>query len=678
MSDSNQIENTIVNGATSPVNDFKDKRKKNAAADVDVSSQNDESRSESNAADEEAPNKKSRTSDSSSAEDTEDDIISSNDIQNPRQLLAHLLPGFDISKLSSSVDDFEICRLIYQIMSSSTGANGQICIDPATLFIQQYRTRLSHINTIEQCVELIRASKNIIVLTGAGCSVSCGIPDFRSRDGIYSRLRIDFPDLPDPQAMFDIYYFEHDPRPFFKFAKEIYPGQFTPSISHMFIKKLEEKQRLLRNYTQNIDTLETVAKIQNVIQCHGSFATATCTTCKFKVDSDYIKEKIFKQEIPYCDKCKSNEIFKNNNSNEQDVEENASSNEVVVVESEPMKTKSEASLDVDTTTTNSNENNDSSTTASFLSSVNAACMLRHQGKSAGILKPDIVFFGEGLPDLYHRSINEDKHKCDLLIVIGSSLKVKPVANIPYMLDEKVPQILINRESLKHMNFDIELLGDCDVIVNELLLRLEDDSNWSDICKSKAHLSLMNDDEAKELINNAFVESGCYDSDEEESMADDDADDESLSSSSSESASGDESATTAATAAASAVANPEDAATDAADKNDSNGDETLQVKKKPMQQRDFLYKHLKENCFIHFKPNMYVFHGAEMTVSAAKKKLDELADDAKKSSEEDDSTTTTTTTTAFSREKTVSAKQFDDDAQQSDQYEDEFLEDDEKH
>lgn len=49
--------------------------------------------------------------------------------------------------------------------------------------------------------------------------MSCGIPDFRSRDGIYARLAVDFPDLPDPQAMFDIEYFRKDPRPFFKFAK---------------------------------------------------------------------------------------------------------------------------------------------------------------------------------------------------------------------------------------------------------------------------------------------------------------------------------------------------------------------------------------------------------------------------------------------------------------------------
>ena len=50
-------------------------------------------------------------------------------------------------------------------------------------------------------------------------SVSCGIPDFRSPDGVYARLSQEFPELPDPQAMFDIHYFRDDPRPFFRFAK---------------------------------------------------------------------------------------------------------------------------------------------------------------------------------------------------------------------------------------------------------------------------------------------------------------------------------------------------------------------------------------------------------------------------------------------------------------------------
>lgn len=63
-------------------------------------------------------------------------------------------------------------------------------------------------------------------------SVSCGIPDFRSRDGIYARLAVDFPDLPDPQAMFDIEYFRKDPRPFFKFAKVLQTLLVVLLVSH--------------------------------------------------------------------------------------------------------------------------------------------------------------------------------------------------------------------------------------------------------------------------------------------------------------------------------------------------------------------------------------------------------------------------------------------------------------
>ena len=47
-----------------------------------------------------------------------------------------------------------------------------------------------------------------------------------------------------------------------------------------------------------------------------------------------------------------------------------------------------------------------------------------------IMKPDIVFFGESLPEEFHQQMELDKNDCDLLIVIGSSLKVRPVALIP--------------------------------------------------------------------------------------------------------------------------------------------------------------------------------------------------------------------------------------------------------
>lgn len=111
-----------------------------------------------------------------------------------------------------------------------------------------------------------------MVLTGAGVSVSCGIPDFRSKDGIYSRLS-EF-ELDDPQQMFDLDFFRERPEIFYSFAREIFPSNFTPSPSHYFIKLLEDHGKLLRNYTQNIDTLEQKAGIHSVLQCHGMFFRA--------------------------------------------------------------------------------------------------------------------------------------------------------------------------------------------------------------------------------------------------------------------------------------------------------------------------------------------------------------------------------------------------------------------
>lgn len=94
--------------------------------------------------------------------------------------------------------------------------------------------------------------------------------------------------------MFDINYFSQDPRPFYKFAREIYPGQFKPSPCHRFIKMLDKQKKLLRNYSQNIDTLEQVAGIENVIECHGKFNNTA-----IRLLHTYINIRIFYKNILY-------------------------------------------------------------------------------------------------------------------------------------------------------------------------------------------------------------------------------------------------------------------------------------------------------------------------------------------------------------------------------------------
>lgn len=72
--------------------------------------------------------------------------------------------------------------------------------------------------------------------------------------GLYDNLRQY--NLPYAEAVFEIDFFHHNPNPFFALARELYPGNYQPNLTHYFVRLLHEKGQLLRMYTQNIDGLE--------------------------------------------------------------------------------------------------------------------------------------------------------------------------------------------------------------------------------------------------------------------------------------------------------------------------------------------------------------------------------------------------------------------------------------
>jgi len=59
------------------------------------------------------------------------------------------------------------------------------------------------------------------------------------------------------------------------------------------------------------------------------------------------------------------------------------------------------------------------------------------------VKPDVVFFGERLPDRYRKLIDSDLNQCDLLIVLGTSLRVYPIASIIEHIKSSIPVIIMN-------------------------------------------------------------------------------------------------------------------------------------------------------------------------------------------------------------------------------------------
>jgi NAD-dependent histone deacetylase SIR2 len=273
------------------------------------------------------------------------------------------------------------------------------------------RPRLAQYKTIDDAARLLQERKNIIVITGAGISTSLGIPDFRSKNtGFYSRLlQMGYE---EPEQVFDIHNFDEDPRTFYALAGDIIPdlGRWTPT--HEFIRLLQDKDKLLTNYTQNIDNVEANAGIRKdkLIQCHGSWATATCRKCKFNVPGEDIFESVRAQKPAECKRCL----------------------EEIATQKPGLKRKRTSNGTVSRKKRSSDEDSESDGAYDI--------------PQPGIMKPDITFFGEALPnDFFDRLKELDKEKVDLVIVMGTSMKVAPVSEIPNFLSRDIPQIYISRD-----------------------------------------------------------------------------------------------------------------------------------------------------------------------------------------------------------------------------------------
>ena len=293
------------------------------------------------------------------------------------------------------------------------------------------RIKLHKYNSVDDAIALLRNAKRIMVITGAGISTSLNIPDFRSSGGLYPRLRE--MGFEEPESVFSRDTFEQDPHPFFSVASMILPptdGRFTPA--HAFLRLLQDKGKLLTLYTQNIDGIDLTAGIRrdNLVQLHGSFETATCTRCEHRVNGDEIFPKIRNGEVPECAECARERQFR-----------------------------------IDQMATMRAQNGRSVRRRTQRSSVEPTT------EPAGIMRPDIVFMGEP-PKPHVKRFQRDCAQVDLLIVLGTSLPVEPVNTMPNRIPPNVPQIYIGRQEMYRgtsirIDFDIQLLGECDVIV-ELL------------------------------------------------------------------------------------------------------------------------------------------------------------------------------------------------------------------
>jgi NAD-dependent deacetylase len=199
----------------------------------------------------------------------------------------------------------------------------------------------------EELAALIESSERTVALTGAGVSVPSGIPDFRTPGkGLWAKV--------DPMAVATIDAFHGDTRRFWDFYRPRFHdlADKEPNPAHTVLAELERRGQLDAVITQNIDRRHRKAGSEEVIEVHGSIATASCTSCAASYPLADVESLFDADGIATCTGC------------------------------------------------------------------------------AGKVKPDVVLFGELLPAEAMARAEQLCSSADLLLCIGSSLEVHPVAGLP--------------------------------------------------------------------------------------------------------------------------------------------------------------------------------------------------------------------------------------------------------
>ncbi len=208
-------------------------------------------------------------------------------------------------------------------------------------------------NDYRKFSEILCKSRHAVALTGAGISVESGIPDFRSKDGLWSRF--------DPGEYAYIESFRANPAKVWKMLSEMDSlfSRVQPNAAHAALSEFERLGLLKAVVTQNIDSLHQRAGSSNVIEFHGHFRSLHCDRCGNIRDRKDIELKALP---PLC-----------------------------------------------------------------------SC--------GGPLRPDIVFFGEGIPGDAYRRAFEESENCDLMLVIGTSAMVAPASMLPRVAKKAGARVL---------------------------------------------------------------------------------------------------------------------------------------------------------------------------------------------------------------------------------------------
>jgi NAD-dependent deacetylase len=141
--------------------------------------------------------------------------------------------------------------------------------------------------------ELLMQSRYAIALTGAGISVESGIPDFRGKNGLWTRL--------DPFEYGHIDSFRSNPAKVWKMLMEMgaLVESVNPNGAHVALAELEKLGIIKMVITQNVDSLHQRAGSSDVVELHGHFRRMHCDTCL----KPYLRSDISLLRLPPLCSC---------------------------------------------------------------------------------------------------------------------------------------------------------------------------------------------------------------------------------------------------------------------------------------------------------------------------------------------------------------------------------------
>lgn len=244
---------------------------------------------------------------------------------------------------------------------------------------------------VAKAVEILKDSKVIFVLTGAGISAESGIPTFRGADGLwknYSATDLATPEafMKNPELVWEWYHW-----------RQGIISKAKPNPAHHALVDLEKKSDEFLLLTQNIDNLHRRAGSLNVLELHGNIFRTRCLECD-KTKEYMVKLKDERNNLPKCE-C------------------------------------------------------------------------------GGHLRPDVVWFGEPIPqDIWQRALSF-LNQADVAIICGTSNVVWPAAAIPETAKANgVKTIEINLEPTPVTSIvDVSILGKAGEILPQIVQTLNTNS-----------------------------------------------------------------------------------------------------------------------------------------------------------------------------------------------------------